>query len=102
MVKTHTVWVTKEQCEDLASGKRTHVYAKKAKGRGPSADAFNDESKECEFIVKCKMEPEDLEKVNKRLQGQVYNYRSESKRLKEYLESKGINPNDIINKPKGE
>ena len=102
MIKTHTVWITKEQADDLATGKRTHVYAKKAKGRGRNADAFNREDSECEFIVKCKMEPEDLEKVNKKLQGQVYGYRAESKKLKEYLEAKGINPQDIINKKKEE
>ena len=100
MIKTHTVWLNKDQIQELLSGKRELVYAKKARGRGRNAKVADDD--ECDYIVKMRQSEEDIAKQNKKLQGQVYNYRHESKKLKDYLIAKGINPTDVINQPKEE
>ena len=49
------------------------------------------------YSIKVGTTAENMKHELKILQGQVYNYRAESKKLREFVAAKGYNPSDIHN-----
>ena len=49
------------------------------------------------YSIKIGTTPENMKQEVRILQGQVYNYRAETKKLREFVASVGYNPSDVTN-----